>query len=78
MQNVFVDEKAFNQLNPETILLSLFVGGDDVLTMTGQDVLNNHPHLTLWEAFTRELEDISGNSFKISWFNKKFYELTLL
>lgn len=60
-----------DELDPAHIAVASHVGGDDVLLMDGNDIIEacrtdgGQPTATLWESLSWWLNDTSGNSFEI-------------
>lgn len=77
MKVVLMNTAQIDLLDPKTTALSLWVGGDDILVQTVEDVFNDmvkvdetnktpHQTPTVSQALDWSLKDVGGNSFSIT------------
>ena len=85
MEKIEFKFKDIDNLPPESLLVAMWVGSDDVMVETGDEILERVkedaelPNATLGEALHWVLSDMSGNSFEVVIIkNGKFYQVRLV
>lgn len=85
MEKIKLNFKEIDNLYPESILVAMWVGSDDVMVEAGDEMLERvrndigMPNTTLGEALRWVLDDMSGNSFEVITIKDgKFCEVDLI
>jgi hypothetical protein len=64
-----MNKKTFDKLSPDSVAVAMWIGSDDVVTLTGREMLddakNEIQNPTLSEAVLWTVKNTTGNSFNI-------------